>query len=146
MSGKCINHTFKCRGIGYGYLQHEGKQVLAHRLAYCRAHSLSLEDISGQVVRHKCDNPKCVNPDHLEIGSQADNMTDKVQRGRVLRGEHIGNSKLTQDQVSEIKRLYKKRSKAFNQYQLAKRFGVSQSQISMIVGGKRWSHTEGDAA
>lgn len=93
MTGKCINHTFKCRGIGYGYLQHEGKQVLAHRLAYCQANDLPLEDIAGQVVRHKCDNPKCVNPDHLEIGSQADNMTDKVQRGRALRGEHIGNSK-----------------------------------------------------
>lgn len=133
-------------GIGYGYLQHEGRQVLAHRLAYCQAHNLSLEDIGGQVVRHKCDNPKCIEPSHLEIGTQADNMADKVKRGRVLRGEAVGNSKLSPDQVSEIKRLYKKRSKNFNQYQLAKKFGVSQGQISMIVGGKRWGHAQGEAA
>ena len=142
----CIEHDRKCRGIGYGYLQHEGRQVLAHRLAYCQHKGLSLEAIKGLVVRHKCDNPKCINPDHLELGSQADNMADKVARGRALKGEEIGNSKLTEEQVAEIKRLYIPRSRQFNQYQLAKRFNVSQSQISMIVTGQRWSYTKGEAA
>jgi len=58
----------------------------------------------------------------------------------------IGNSKLKQHQIDEIKRLYKPRSKTFNQYQLGKMFKVSQGQISTIINGKRWANESGDAA
>ena len=106
LKSECSEHQFKCRGAGYGYLQHRGKQVLAHRLAYCQANGLDISDIDAQVVRHKCDNPKCVNPEHLELGTQADNIADMHSRGRGLKGEMIGNSKLTDEQAEEIRRLY----------------------------------------
>mgnify|MGYP001135819453 CR=1 FL=1 len=143
---ECLEHQLKCRGPGYGYLQHNGKQVLAHRLAYCQANGIDMPAIDGMVVRHKCDNPKCINPDHLLVGTQADNMADMHERGRGLRGEKVGNSKITDDQADEIRRLYKPRSRKFNQYQLAKRFGITQPQVSMILSGKRRSHQSGDAA
>ena len=146
LKSECSEHQFKCRGAGYGYLQHRGKQVLAHRLAYCQANGLDISDIDAQVVRHKCDNPKCVNPEHLELGTQSDNIADMHSRGRGLKGEMIGNSKLTDEQAEEIRRLYKPRSKDRNQYQLAKRFGITQSQVSMIITGKRRKHQSGDAA
>jgi predicted XRE-type DNA-binding protein len=142
----CIEHDLKCRGSGYGYLQHEGRQVLAHRLAYCNHLGKRIEEIEGLVVRHSCDNPRCINPQHLKIGTQAENMADKTERGRTLRGAEIENSKLKQHQIDEIKRLYKPRSKTFNQYQLGKMFKVSQGQISMIINGKRWANESGDAA
>lgn len=143
---ECAEHQLKTRGPGYGYLQHEGAQVLAHRLAYCQANDLDMSAIDGLVVRHRCDNPRCINPDHLDIGSQADNIADKVLRGRALRGEAVGNSKISDAQADEIRRLYQPRSKDFNQYQLAKKFGITQSQVSMILSGQRRGHQSGGAA
>jgi hypothetical protein len=58
------------------------KIFYVHRLVYCEKAGVSINDISGLVVRHKCDNPSCVNADHLEIGTQADNMMDKKLRCR----------------------------------------------------------------
>lgn len=138
---ECLDHQLKSRGAGYGYLQHNGKQVLAHRLAYCQANKVSMAAIDGMVVRHKCDNPRCINPSHLLIGTQADNMNDMRERGRDLKGEKIGNSKITDKQADEIARLYKPRDKSFNQYQLAKKFGITQSQVSMIINGQRRSRS-----
>ncbi|MGE6580362.1 HNH endonuclease [Vreelandella aquamarina] len=146
LKSECIEHQFKCRGPGYGYLQHKGKQVLAHRLSYCKANDIDMLAIDGFVVRHKCDNPKCINPEHLELGTQADNIADMHSRGRGLRGERIGNSKITDEQADEIRRLYKPRSKDRNQYQIAKKFGITQSQVSMIITGKRRKQPTGDAA
>ena len=67
---------------GYGQRWYAGKNVLAHRAAYCGANGLTLEDIKGKVVRHTCDNPTCVNPKHLLLGTQLDNVRDCIERGR----------------------------------------------------------------
>ena len=67
---------------GYGRKSRHGKMRYAHRLAYVDKHGLTLDDIDGQVVRHTCDNPPCVNPDHLLLGTQQDNVNDKMTRGR----------------------------------------------------------------
>lgn len=137
----CVEHSRKERGPGYGYEQHNGKQVLSHRLAYCKRHDIPLRDIDGMVVRHKCDNPKCINPDHLEIGTQKENMRDMDRRGRRPRGEKIGNAKLDASQIDQIRREYIPRSKSANQYVLSVKYGISQGQVSMIVNGIRWRHT-----
>lgn len=139
--GACIEHGGRRMRTGYGRTQHKGKQILAHRLAYCLAAEIEPEQIQGMVVRHRCDNPGCVNPEHLELGSTQDNMNDMTERGRRVRGELVGNSKLTAEQIDEIRRAYVPRSKSHNQYALAEKYGVSQSLISMALRGCRWNHT-----
>lgn len=123
---------------GYGYTQFMSKQVLAHRLAFALNEMIPIDALKGVVIRHKCDNPSCVNVEHLEPGTTQDNTNDKVARGRHLYGSLIGNSKLTELQVAEIRRSYAPYSKHANQYQLAAQFGVSQAVISLILSRKYW--------
>lgn len=68
---------------GYGNILHRGKVMLTHRVAYELAHGVELE---GMVVCHKCDNPPCINPEHLFLGTHADNVHDKMEKGRQTRG------------------------------------------------------------
>jgi len=86
-------------------------------------------------VLHKCDNPPCVNPDHLELGTHADNMRDMAERGRSSRGEQHPPSKLTDAEADEIRSL----KGAVSQSVLAKRYSVNQSTISLIQSGRRRS-------
>ena len=140
-TGACIEHSGGRMRTGYGRTQYKGKQILAHRLAYCLAAGVEPNQIKGMVVRHRCDNPGCINPEHLELGSTQDNMNDMTERGRRVRGELVGNAKLTAEQIDEIRSTYVPRSKSHNQYALAKKFGVTQSLISMALRGSRWNHT-----
>jgi hypothetical protein len=91
----------------------------------------------GQVIRHSCDNPRCVNPVHLVLGSQAENMADMVRRGRSAKGEGHSQAKLTEQQVIEIRRL---RTLGYSQRVIGVMFGVSRSAISDIASGKNWRH------
>lgn len=128
---------------GYGQREHQGKRRYAHRIAYAESRGLSLDDIDGLVVRHKCDNPPCINPDHLEIGTYADNNRDMWKRGRGKAPRFSGNdhpmAKLTDSQVEEIRKRYVPRSKENGQVALAREFGVHQTNISLIVHRKKWA-------
>jgi hypothetical protein len=93
---------------------------------------------ADQMVLHKCDTPSCVNPDHLFVGTQTDNMRDCSQKGRMHFGEADGMAKLTAEQVHEI-RLQVCNGVVYRE--LAKRFNVSRSQISRIVQRKHWPRT-----
>ena len=118
----------------YGKFTIATRNFGAHRIAY----ELWIGEIlSEQVVRHKCDNPSCVNPAHLETGTQQDNMNDKLERGRQPRGEGHCNSKLTEDNVVEIKILLGFGVPATH---IVKQFGVSASTIYHIKTGKTWAH------
>ena len=96
------------------------------------AHSLRLEDIAGKVVRHKCDNHTCKEPTHLELGSNADNSQDMVDRKR----QGI-KPVLSQEQAREIRLCYVPGTRCnpspTGQRQLASKFGVAQSVIQQIV-------------
>lgn len=81
----CIEWAGAKTTAGYGTRRVNGKNRYVHRLTYCEAHGLSLESIEGLVVRHRCDNPRCYRIEHLELGTQADNMRDRAERGRVSR-------------------------------------------------------------
>lgn len=118
---------------GYGHVSvtGTGNSVYAHRLGYLLRHRLIP---AGLFVLHRCDNPSCVNPDHLFVGTQADNMADKVSKGRSALGETNGRAKLTDTQAYEIKH-----SQARGK-DLAKQYGVSPSRISAIRCGHNWSH------
>jgi hypothetical protein len=91
-------------------------------------------------VLHKCDNPWCVNPDHLFLGTHKDNMDDRTnkKRHKVLHGSDNGNSKLTADQVLEIRRLHN--PKTYPTRKLAKMFNVNQRLIFNILHRTTWKH------
>lgn len=67
---------------GYGRRRRDGQVLSAHRLAYVEHHGLDLGDIEGMVIMHLCDNPPCVNPDHLRLGTHAENTADMYAKGR----------------------------------------------------------------
>jgi predicted XRE-type DNA-binding protein len=130
-------------GLPYGVLGWKGKTVRAHRLAYYLANNVPMGSIKGLFVRHKCDNPKCVNPSHLELGDAQSNVDDRESRSRSakLSGEQQSNAKLTAAQAEEIRRMYIPKHPDYNQKALAAKFGVSRPRISMIVHGHSYPTT-----
>ena len=120
---------------GYGQFWIAGREQLAHRVAY----GLYVNEIpAGLCVCHRCDNPGCVNPAHLFLGTLADNSRDRENKGRGAdrSGEKSGTAKLTKEQVVEIRTMY---SEGATQNDIAKEFGVSRPTISHIVCRLAWS-------
>lgn len=135
--GNCVETTYTRNSQGYGCLDIAGKTLKHHRYVYACHHKLSMDDIKGKVVMHKCDNPPCVNPDHLVLGTVAENNQDKLEKGRNVgftSGNTVGRTKLTDDQVREIKRRGREAQKV-----LAAEFGISVAMVSQILSGRRWS-------
>lgn len=124
---------------GYGSFGFYGetRREKAHRAAY----KLLVSDIpAGQSVLHRCDNPACVNPAHLFLGTHADNMADmrKKGRGRSLPGEKSPVAKLTWADVAAIRDAHA--AGAATCRELAARFNVSAANISSIIAGRTWAH------
>lgn len=126
---------------GYGHVRYEGRVVRAHRLAYVLAHGLTLADIAGIEIRHTCDNPSCINPDHLEPGTHTDNMRDMMARGRGRQPKGAANAKakLTDDSVRQIRRRVESGEA---RSVVAADFGINRSQVCRIVNRERWSHVQ----
>jgi len=123
---------------GYGRFIINGRAEQAHRVSW----GLYYGEIPvGLCVLHHCDNPKCVRPDHLFLGTKGDNMQDMRDKNRHGGnvGENNGRSKLSALDVADIKELYDTGN--YFQRDLAVTFGVSQTSISRIVLGESWSHT-----
>lgn len=116
---------------GYGWLQAGRSRMLAHRLAFFLAHGYL-----PAVVRHTCDTPRCVNPDHLLAGTQAENARDAMERGRTTRGERHTHSKVTSDDVREIRRRYA--AGGITQADLGAEYGLKQPTVSNILAGRFW--------
>lgn len=132
----CIEWTGPTFGNGYGAIHRfggrSGPTFQAHRVAYELVHGPIAE---GLVLRHKCDNRPCINPDHLEVGTQADNVRDKVERGRAQRGTAVKTSKLTEDDVRAIRvRLVAGETPTA----IAPAFGVTMQAVWDIKAGRRW--------
>jgi len=126
-NGKCLNWTGYRQPDGYGRVTVRNRQWKAHRLAYRDAWGNIPE---GLIVRHKCDNPSCVNPSHLVLGTDADNYRDRVKRGR-------NGIKIDAAQARAIKsdrRTYR---------EIATEFSVSPSLVCLIKGGKAWANIGG---
>lgn len=127
---------------GYGRTKHKDKNVLVHRMAYCEHHGLKIEDIDGIVIRHKCDNPACIEPTHLQPGTVADNNRDKILRGRAVnppkvRGEAHSQARLSENQVREVKRLL---ALGLKSTKISEYLGVSRGCIRGIQTGANWKH------
>jgi len=120
---------------GYAVMSLNNKKTLIHRFIY---QEMFEEIKQGMIVRHKCDNPTCINPEHLELGTQFDNVQDRVKRGRGTKGEKVPISVLTTEKVREIKRSFG----ISTHEKIAKTFGVSITAIGDIYRGKTWKHVE----
>jgi hypothetical protein len=123
---------------GYGqFRRDDGSIVLAHRFSYVLHNETAVD---GLVVMHKCDTPRCVNPEHLILGTQAENVQDMRQKGREkhrsLSGSDHGMSKLTEMQVKEI-RDSKETGPA-----IAQRIGISTTTVYDVRNRRIWKHVE----
>jgi hypothetical protein len=143
-SGECWEWTAGLRGNGYGQFWMNGTNVMSHRFSYVLHHPLTIDLLEHReiCVCHRCDNPKCVNPAHLFLGSQGDNMRDRETKGRANRtlekGEKHPSSKLTEDDVREIRIKYA--NGGVSQRQLALEYGITKTNIGTIILRKSWSH------
>lgn len=134
---ECWNWTASLWGGGYGQFMRKGSRY---------AHHVSWELTNGsrgdKCVLHKCDNPRCVNPRHLFLGSLSDNTQDMMRKGRhrpaVLRGTEHKRSKLSEHQVRLIRTAYN--GGWANGVELARMYGVSSTIIYGIVKGRSWKH------
>ena len=113
---------------GYGKLKLAGKTMRAHRVSYELAHGHIAD---GMDVLHKCDVPACVNPDHLFLGTDVENMADACAKGR--KGQ-----KLTAEDVLAI------RADQSKQKDIARRYGIRQDMVSRIKSGHYWKHVSKD--
>jgi len=110
----------------------------AHRISY----ELSIGPIPQHLyVRHRCDNPPCVRPDHLIIGTQADNIADASKRDRIRHGSTHPEAKLTEQSVEAIRHAYAKGDQT--EASLASKYDVTWSTISQILRGKTWRRVDG---
>lgn len=123
---------------GYGKMRYGAKNTIkAHRFSYLR-YMGNID--AGLYVCHSCDNPSCVNPEHLFLGTPLDNTQDMInkQRKAPCLGEHNGVAKLSEADILEIRRLWA--TGDYMQKELAVLYGVTQSNISHIVTRKLWKH------
>ena len=122
-------------GKGYGRIRWGSPRKIrvgAHRVSW-ELHHGPIPD--GMLVCHTCDNKPCVNPAHLFLGTNQDNLRDAAHKGRMARGEHQSSSKLTEPEVLEIYRRY---WWGDSRNVLAQEFGVSRASIWNIGTGKCW--------
>lgn len=148
----CVEWIAASVPFGYGLIAYQGKQQYAHRVSWQLKHG----DIPhGMFVLHRCDNPRCVNADHLFLGTLSDNTKDMIRKNRQrlnpahgernwmkkngykLSGENNGYSKLKFSDVSEIRRLGKTNK---TQKDIAEIFSVSRSTVGRILRGESWLH------
>lgn len=127
----CWHWTGMTNDKGYGRLRFLGVEYLAHRVAFALGKNTALPGVV--MVCHRCDNPICVNPEHLFLGTAADNNRDMMQKGRVARvtGFRNGRGKLTAEDIQAI------RESTERQVDLCVRYGVSDGHISRIKSGQR---------
>ncbi len=137
----CINWTGSLSELGYGMIviwrfKRKAKSTVAHRLSW-RLQRGIIPD--GLKCCHHCDNRKCVNVDHLFLGTQADNIHDMMRKNRngQLKGSENGRSKLTENEVLEIRQLYED---GFLWKDLGPAYGVSSGLIGHIVQRRNWKH------
>ena len=125
----------KCRWEGYGEVGFRGRVWKTHRVAWVLSNG---EIPKGMCVLHTCDNPPCVNPRHLFLGTKADNNKDRERKGRGVysRGEECSWAKLTWKKVRRIRKVYAA-GKA-GQLQLAKTYGVDPKAIWQVIHNRSW--------
>lgn len=126
------------RQKNYGIIAYKSKHIFAHRIAAFLAHG---EPFDGALTLHSCDNPPCINPDHLRWGTQAENMADSKARNRraITRGIKNGRSKLDDKKVIAIRAIY---GTGPTIIEIAELYGISNQLVSRIIKREAWVHVE----
>lgn len=132
----CHIWTASFGSAGYGQIAVDGAPRAAHRVAWELEHG---PVPAGMCVCHRCDVKACVNPAHLFLGTQADNLGDMRSKGREARGEGHGNASLSGDQVVAIRALS---ASGLSQRRIARVLGVSKSAVQAVIDGKTWRHLD----
>jgi hypothetical protein len=125
--------------MGYGYLYLDGRQQRAHRVAYMLFVGLIPDDLC---VLHTCDNRRCCCPQHIVLGTRAQNMREMYERGRSSTSDQrktFGRRKLTEADVRLIDKRY---DEGWSQTKIAKSFGVHQTAISKVLRRESWQHLD----
>lgn len=132
--GQCWEWTAFTDRNGYGRFQYNQKGTYSHRASWMIAYG----NIPANTdILHKCDNPSCVRPDHLFIGTQQQNVSDMIAKGRHCHGEQRWNSKLTKVQADEIRERYANGER--NKSALGREFDIHESIVRRILKGERWT-------
>ena len=122
-----------------GYRQKFGHGWTRYGLAHRYAWTLLRGEIpAGKFLCHTCDNPPCVNPDHLYVGDRLDNQGDMKRRGRSTFGERNPKAKMTAAQVIEMRRL--RSEEGLTLRELSERFPITETVVQQICAGKKWKH------
>lgn len=155
--GSCLIWMANRNHRGYGMVGQFGKMRIAHRVAWELANNRKIP--TGMSVCHHCDNPPCVKPAHLFLGTAKDNSRDMFQKGRanppvgdrngsrlhperVPKGEENANSKLTANDVRRIRRLYVPRGR-YSARQLAREYGVHHDTVEKVIHRENWAWLDG---
>ena len=131
---ECIITTDGLDSHGYGQLRVDGRMTKSHRVAYAEKIGMYVFDLPAGVVMHSCDNPACINKEHLSLGTAKQNSQDAVSKLRQAYNERNGNAKLTYDTVRAIRE-----DPNPNLSYRARKYGVSRTQVGRIVRGEHWS-------
>lgn len=129
----CWNYQMGLDASGYAWLRWGGKSWRGNRLSY---HLWNGGLPPGAHVLHRCDNRRCVNPEHLFLGVNADNVADRDTKGRQARGERSAQAKLTDQMVRDI------RTSRATTVALSKKYGVGETAISKARRGMTWKHVQ----
>lgn len=134
----CWEWTGTTTPTGYGRTTRRGQEWYTHRLAWAMENGPIPDRLQ---VMHICDNPPCVRPDHLTLGTFAANMQDKHRKGRAkgsgVKGSRVGTSKLTEGLVAEIRL---KHSSGSSIHGLARAYGVTRTSVRRVVNNESWRH------
>lgn len=140
--GSCWEWLGHIEKRGYGVMSYNNKRDKAHRISWRIANNQEIP--KGMVIMHLCDNPICVNPNHLKLGTQDDNMKDCKNKGRITKstGENHGRSKLTETDVLEIRRLI---AKGKTNKEIANLHKTTTQNIQAIRINKTWKWLKGES-
>ena len=123
---------------GYGVVSMKNIRIKAHRMAFKLANPMIALTPKKDICHH-CDNPSCINPNHLFVGTHGDNNKDRARKGRSAKGMKHGNAKLTDKDVRKIRNFINDGIKVTH---IAKKFRVSKGSICFIRDNIYWKHLE----
>ena len=130
----CWLWTGRTNRKGYGVINLNKKPLYVHRLMW-EIRNGNIPD--GMLVCHRCDNPRCVNPDHLFVGTIRDNNRDRDNKGRSARGAILSKAHLKPDDIIDIRKAY---AHGTNQSEIARKYGIKPCSVNHIVHRERWAH------